>query len=223
MKTLFLITSIIDPPDKNLSYGIRSLFSKAQRFEQTKITIQSIKKMVPHSIIFIVECSLLTEEEEDYFKTNSNYFLNLFNDEIKRTYIYSESKAICEGTQTISGIEYILNNNLVFDHLIKISGRYLLSPEFDISLFLNDFIVIKYVNKEQNNVLTVLFKIPSKYVKELFLFLRDKIKDLIENNEIGYYELLFGEYLNLTRCNKKILDTIGVEGYISVYPEYYKG
>tara|TARA_B110000208_G_C11756952_1_gene425495 strand:+ start:1233 stop:1397 length:165 start_codon:yes stop_codon:yes gene_type:complete len=48
MINLILITSIINTPNKPLSYSkIRSVFTRKERFEQTKKTIQSIKEKIP--------------------------------------------------------------------------------------------------------------------------------------------------------------------------------
>jgi hypothetical protein len=225
MKNLLLVTSIIDTPNHiNLSYGIRSRFTREERFVQTKKTIENIKNHIHNSIIFIVECSPLNKEEEEYFISNCQYFLNLYNDESKRKLIYSESKAICEGTQTISAINFIIENNIIYDNLIKLSGRYFFTPNvFDLSLFLNNSIVAKYVDINQSNASTVIYKIPNNELVNFFLFLNSKINFLIENNEIGYYELIFGEYLEKTNCSKIILETIGVEGEIATYSMYYKG
>ena len=45
MKNITLITSIIETPNLPLSYtNIRSMFSKNERFEQTKKTITTIKE-----------------------------------------------------------------------------------------------------------------------------------------------------------------------------------
>ena len=69
MNNLVLITSVINTPDKPLSYSkVRSVFTREERYEQTKKTIQSIKENIPDYKIMIVECTDFTEEEKSYFE-----------------------------------------------------------------------------------------------------------------------------------------------------------
>ena len=158
MTTIVFITSIIKPPTTPLSYGIRSIYTNKERFEQTKLTIKSIKEKIPDAMIFITECSDLNEEELNYFLQNSLYFVNLYNHIKLRNNIHSKSKSLCEGTMTICALQYLIKQNIKFDNLIKISGRYYLSENFDYNKFTNDKIVIKYIENNKNNVLTVSAK-----------------------------------------------------------------
>lgn len=105
MNNLVLITSIIKPPSTRLSYGVRSIYTSEQRFEQTKLTINSIREKVLNSKILIVECSDLNKKEEDYFINNSDYFINLYGSEYLRENIYSISKSLGEGTMTIIALK----------------------------------------------------------------------------------------------------------------------
>jgi hypothetical protein len=101
MKYLVLITSVINIPNRPLSYtNTRSIYTKEERLEQTKKTIYSVQKKIPDALIFIVECSLLNNEEEDFLKKNSNYFLNLYDNDNIRERVYGISKSLGEGTLT---------------------------------------------------------------------------------------------------------------------------
>ena len=56
MNNLVLITSIINTPQNPLSYSnIRSVFTREERFNDTKETIKSIKEKIPYCKIMIVE------------------------------------------------------------------------------------------------------------------------------------------------------------------------
>jgi len=69
MDNLILVTSVINTPNIPLSYSnIRSVFSRQDRFEQTKKTIQSVKQKLPNNKIMIVECSDFNEEENRLFE-----------------------------------------------------------------------------------------------------------------------------------------------------------
>jgi len=131
MKNLVLITSIIYPPSKPLSYiETRSIYTPERRFEDTKKIIESIKTYIPNSIIFIIECSRLTDEQYTYFKCNSDIFVNLIDYPSYIESIYSSSKSLGEGTMTIYALEYLIENNIEFDQFFKISGRYWLTNDF---------------------------------------------------------------------------------------------
>ena len=63
MDNLVLITSIINTPKTPLSYSkIRSVYTRNERFEQTKKTIESIKEKIPNHKILIVECTDFNED-----------------------------------------------------------------------------------------------------------------------------------------------------------------
>jgi hypothetical protein len=220
METLVFITSIIKPPDTPLSYGTRSVYTSQERFEQTKITIQSAKEKIPNSKIFLVECSDLNEQETNYFLQNTTYFLNLYDTNLRNN-MHSPSKSLCEGTMTICGLQFLLQNNIAYDNLIKISGRYYLSERFDFSNFMNNDIVIKYINDDVNNVFTGLFKIPRQCTETLFAFLQNSFNRMIAC--VGY-EVLFADFIKTQSVPKKIVNPIGLKGYVSVSKnELYDG
>ena len=128
MNNLVLITSVISTTNNPLSYiNNRSVYSHLERFEQTKKTIESVKEKIPNSKIIIVECSNLNEEIINYLIKNSDYFLNLYNNQKIRNNISHISKSLGEGTMTLCALKFIIQNNIEFNNLIKISGRYWLS------------------------------------------------------------------------------------------------
>jgi hypothetical protein len=220
MENLVLITSIINPPNTPLSYGVRSIFNAEQRFEQTKITIHSVKEKIPNSKIFIVECSELNQEQKNYFLENSTYFLNLYNNETLRANMHSDSKSLCEGTMTFCAVDFLLQNDIKFDNLIKISGRYYLSENFDYNNFNNDELVIKYINNDINNVFTGLYKLPRSCTEKLKLFLQNNVNKMM--SYIGY-EVLFAEFIKTQEINKNNVSPIGLKGYVSVSNEFFNG
>jgi len=219
MENLVLITSIINTPNKPLSYtNTRSVFTHQERFEQTKKTIDTIREKIPNSRILIVECSELLDDQKDYFKNSCDFFLNLIDNQQSVENIYSKSKALGEGTMTICAIEYVIQNNIEFKHFFKITGRYWLSNNFNYSNFNNNDIIIHYIGGYKDNVLTSLYKINKNNIIQFYNF-------LINNNELMInfigYEVLFAMFLNTIKNNNIIsLDKIGVNGYISVCNSY---
>jgi hypothetical protein len=202
-----------------LSYtNTRSVYSHAERFEQTKKTIQTIREKIPNSKILLVECSNLNEEMTKYLVENSDYFLNLYKDEKIRSNTTGLSKALGEGTMTMCAINYIKHKNIEYDNLFKITGRYWLSEKFNYTYFNNNDIVINYINGDRDNTCTSLYKLHKINVEEFMNFLNKNIHLMIKC--IGY-EVLFAIYLKETKSNNIIhLNKIGVNGYISVSHDF---
>ena len=180
----------------------------------TKKTLETIKNKIPNIIIFIVECSILTQEQTNYLINNSNYFLNLYKDVDLRNKIYGISKSLGEGIMTIEALKMIRDTNILYTNLIKISGRYWLTDKFNYNLFENNNIVIKKINNNINNIFTAIYKIPINIVNLLLIFLSNNIKMMEEC--IGY-EVLFSKFIKqLTNENIKFIDIFGLEGYVAV-------
>lgn len=221
MNNLVLITSVICTTNMPLSYtNNRSVYSHEERFEQTKKTIKSIKEKIPNSKIFLVECSVLNIEQSDYLIQKCDFFLNLYTNELIRDCTTSVSKSLGEGVMTLFALKYIIDNNIVFDNLIKISGRYWLSNNFDYTNFNNNDITIKYIENDKNNVFTALYKLPKQSVINYKTFLEGRLNDM--KNCIGY-EILFGIFIKTETKVIKNIDPIGLEGYVSVAKEFYSG
>ena len=221
MNNLVLITSVICTPNTPFSYiNIRSVYSHNERFEQTKKTIESVKQKIPNAQILLVECSNLNKEQNEYFLSNTDYFLNLFQNEKIINNISSKSKSLGEGTMTLCGLNYIIDNNIVFNNLIKISGRYYLSEKFDYNKFNNNNIVIKYIDNNKDNVFTALYQLPKESIINFKIFLENKFNEMI--NCIGY-ENLFAIFIKSEKRLIVNLNPIGLEGYVSVAKEFYSG
>lgn len=223
MNNLVLITSVICTTNNPLSYtNTRSVYSHVERFEQTKKTIETIKEKIPNSKIFIVECSNLNEEMTNYLIKNSDYFLNLYNNEQIRNNTSHVSKSLGEGTMTLCALKFIIQNNIEFENLIKISGRYWLSEKFDYNKFNNNDIVIKYIENNKDNAFTALYKLPKSSSLNFMFFLESRFNDMI--NCIGY-ENLFASFIKTENKQNqlKILEPIGLAGYVSVSNDFYSG
>lgn len=217
MSNLVLITSVIDTPNKQLSYSkIRSVFSRRERFEQTKKTIQSIKEKISNCKIIIVECSDLNEEENNYFKDNCDYLLNLWHENNLHDYIFGVSKSLGEGMMTIKALQYIQQLNLEYNYLYKISGRYWLNNNFKIQNIQDN--VFKKINNNTNNILTALYKIDKESVNKLLYFLVNNIENM--KKCIGY-EVLIAHFVK--NIDKKLVDLIGLSGFVTVCGSEYNG
>jgi hypothetical protein len=223
MDNLVLITSVINTPYKPLSYtNIRSVFSRKERFEQTKLTIQSIKKKIPNNKILLVECTDFNEEEKIYFEKECDYILNLWDKKELHNNLFGISKALGEGTQTIEAFKYINANNIYYNNLFKISGRYWFNDKFNYNIFNNNSLVFfnVYDNVNEKHASTNVYKIPNSIQDMLYYF-------LINNYEamkacIGY-EVLFLHFLKSIKYENTItIKEIGVSGFIAVNGSHYE-
>jgi len=221
MQNLVLITSVICIQNTPLSYtNTRSVYSHAERFEQTKTTIETVKAKIPHLKIIIVECSELDQEQTEYLTTHSDYFLNLYKNDFIRNCTTGISKSLGEGMMTICALNYIIDNNIEYDNLIKISGRYWLSNKFEYTNFNNNDIVIKYIENNKDNVFTALYKLPKSASVNFMKFLESNFNNM--KNCIGF-EILFANFIKTENKQIKTLDPIGLDGYVSVAREFYSG
>lgn len=217
MNDLVLITSVINTPNVPLSYSkTRSVFSRKERFTQTKNTIVSIKDKIPNCKIIIVECSDLNTEEQEYLSINCDYILNLWEKKELHNNIFGKSKSLGEGTMTILALKYINNMDIKYNYLYKISGRYWLNDNFNICNIENN--VFKKIKNDENNIFTALYKINKNTVEKLEIFLTDNMQNMI--NCIGY-EVLMSQFVK--NIDKILVDIIGLSGFVTVCGSEYNG
>lgn len=214
---IVLITSVINTPNKALSYSAtRSVFTRKQRFEQTKQTIESIQNKLKDVIIIIVECSDFNKEEEEYFNKNCDYVFNLWDKKKIHNNIFGQSKSLGEGTMTIEALKYIEELKLEYNYLYKISGRYWLNENFKISNVENN--VFKKINNNENNIFTALYKLNHKTVQQILEFLISNIEPM--QKCIGY-EVLISHFVK--NIDKNLVDIIGLSGFVTVCGSEYNG
>ena len=219
MSNITLITSVVNTPNIPLSYiQTRSIYTVDERFEQTKKTIQTIREKIPNNKIFLIECSQLTPNQRDYFTQNTEIFINIYYSPNHKLInrMFTPSKSMGEGTMTIVALEYLFENNIIFDNLFKISGRYWLNDNFNYELYNNNYSVIKYINNDVNNALTALYKLPKSLLNQWYVFLLNSEQNFI--NCIGYEEI-FAHFLQAVET-KQSIEKIGISGNISVCGSY---
>lgn len=221
IKNLIVITSIINiPNNKPFSYTPnRSLYNREERFEQTKYTIKTIKDKIPDNKILLIECSDLNDEEKEYVEENVDYFINLYgNDELENK-IFGLSKSMGENTLLLNAINYLKENNIIYENFYKMSGRYWLTNNFDYNNFDNE--KITYVSEKSNklDIYTSFYKLNYKYIDLYVKFIKDNM-NLLEQCICA--EIFFGIFLStIDECDKIDLEIGGVAGYIAVWNNYF--
>lgn len=208
-KNLVLITSLMYTVGGSHPMS-RSIFTHQQRFEQTQQTILRAREYIPNATIIFVECSPLQPEHEAFIESNVDYFLNLWNT-TEKAKMFTASKALGEGTQTLCALEFIFENNIVFDNFFKISGRYFLDERFDYTKWDNQNIVIKEWNNAKS-VFTFLYKIPRRFVENWRAHLLSNYDNMIQN--VGY-EVIYGNFVEKHANSVVFIDVMGIEGFIS--------
>jgi len=217
MTSITLITSVINTPNIPLSYiTTRSVFTKEQRFEHTKQTIFSVREKIPNTKIFLIECSILSEEETIYFQEHVDYFYNIYDygDEKLINSMFTNSKAMGEGTMTITALKFLFENNIEFDNLFKLSGRYWLNDTFNYNIYNNNMSYVYKINNDANNTFTCFYKLSRKITYKWLEFLLKSESDFIQC--VGY-ENIFAKFLKTIDEKIRIIDkNIGLNGYVSV-------
>jgi hypothetical protein len=174
-----------------------------------------VRTKIPDTKIILVECSPLSPEEEEYFKTNTDYFINLYDDIDERLNIYSPSKALGEGTMTKAAFKYLFENNILYDSLIKLTGRYWLNDHFDINKIENiqqrgKKSVVKFIDQDPTNCLTSLYYLTYEHSILWYEYLLQSTDKMIDCKN---YEHIFVDFLNtLSKEEYQSLDRIGVSG-----------
>jgi len=153
-----------------------------------------------------------------YFIENTDHFLNLYYDTNREHIIprvYSNSKSMGEGIMTIFALFYIFENNICFDNLFKISGRYWLNENFHYEDHEPNKSSIKYIDNNVNNCLTALYKLSYHTADKWHYYLMNSNDKFMTCTS---YEEIFADFMKTIDDNekKRIENKIGVSGYISV-------
>lgn len=208
---LFIITSVINTGNKPWSYtSLRSCFSIEERFNQTLHTIKSIRDLNDNSKILLVECSDINDNMTNLLKEKVDYFIQTYNNpDVHDACLQSNKKGYGEVQKVKIVCDYIIDNNIVFNRLFKISGRYYLNSSFDKSNYNTTSFTFKFFGSRNGS--TVLYSLPYS----LFSEYRNKINEIIyfykTNPPTGLETLL----PNICNPVSKI-STLGVSGYVAI-------
>jgi hypothetical protein len=133
-------------------YHTRSVFDVKTRFLHTIKTIESLRDKISNSIIFLFECSDLdidilfenknkNEKMETIIKRKVDYYFNFYEKTNIKDAVNSVLKGYGEAELLLCGLEevdkIIKKENIDYEYLFKISGRYYLNNDFEINDFEN--------------------------------------------------------------------------------------
>jgi hypothetical protein len=235
MKSLFFVTSAI-----HTKHGI---YSAEQRLEQMIATLESIKTKVPESSILIIESSAaqsITEDEDNKLKPYVDGILN-YNPDIQVQEIYNTSgnnwdiaKNLTELIVTAKSLNFALKEQpqLLNDinRVFKMSGRYCLNDNFDLSKHLDPLnkdcylfakrrasqFPVSTTNGLTQQIMSRLWSWPTHKTALVFFRYNLMMEDFIGLNHMGKYadieHLLLKYFDGPYMCE---LDVMGVEGTIA--------
>lgn len=156
MIPLFLVSSAI-----RTKHGV---FSSEQRLEQTIKTLESIKSRMPDARILLIECSAessVTEEESKKLEPFIEGLLNYHPDnQVQEIYNmagtnWDVAKNFTELVVFGKALDFIIRQqpHLLNDvnRVFKMSGRYLLNDDFDLSKHLDPAMEEKYLFATRRN------------------------------------------------------------------------
>lgn len=175
-KFLFIITSSIIP------FKVGSFHSPEERFKQTLDTIKSIRDRVPNSIIWITESSAveLPKEYSDELMRQSDYYVEHYDDEVlKQLYEnlnncpekFDFGKSLLETRSLFN--TFVQIKDLDFTRAFKISGRYTLNDEFNISDYESRILSNYYVmqsHKMEDDIFNLICGVEGQVTTGLWSF-----------------------------------------------------
>jgi len=183
MKSAFIITSAI-----NTKFGV---YTTEQRLTQTLDTVKSIRKHVPDAKVFLVELAglPLSEDQKQIILSNVDQLVDLSHDQdVIDIFNSTDNWDIVKNTTEVMGFARALEqfDFTGIDRVFKISGRYTLSDEFDISRFekLAGRIVVAKRRSSQFGP-GVTGGIPLQYMSRLWSWPADKTETVIEMYNTG--------------------------------------
>lgn len=227
MNNIFCIVSAIGN-----NYGI---FSYQQRFEQLLSTIKSIKKYASGSDIVIYDASenLLPEKDVVYLNTLVNQVILLNEDMYIHFLKYNskdpspnkfEKKTVGEIQSMLAFLNFLKNHKKRYNRVFKLSGRYELNDNFNLSSYADKTDKCVFLNKENwydQHVFTMrlwsfdynrlddilnVFQTMQKYTYDLVT--------LTKNFEI--VEFTFTKFIEKLQVPYVMVDKIGVYGLMGL-------
>ena len=221
-KDIVIITSKIIVSNNKLNYaGNRSIYTPIERYNDTLKTIQSIKKYIPEAYIILVDNSELNTQQSIVLNRELGHFLNINNKEYSYYTDKSEYKGFGEIYQTILGLKYIQDNNIQYESLFKISGRYILNNSFDINNYRTEGFIFKKNTtlSDRKYYYTCFYKIGNiqEYIQILKRIL--KITNFDKYNNFKDLEVIVPHELNENKIKFNTIPLLGLTQNVSVWDD----
>lgn len=204
MFTIFIVSSAIN------SY-IPSVYSQFERFNQTILTIQSIRKYVKDSYIILYDATSIDNVYSENIKNYVNYYYDLSTNN-KAVEYSRKDKSLGEVYSTKLVIDRIIQTNLQYNLIIKLSGRYVLNNKFSIQNFSNTLFTFSSSQEHQRVYHTTCYSF--KNAKKFLVVLNSVFSKLLNceslNIESALYDVLKDDFTKV-----ELIKECGVNGCVS--------
>ena len=223
-KNIVFISSKIYVSNKPFSYvDSRSIYSPKDRFEQTKNTIETIRKYIPDNYIILFDNSEFTQDELIELSKIVDLFLNIKNDTLINYYTNEhKTKAYGDLAQTLGTLRYLNEQmqHLKFKNFFKISGRYIINETFNYEKYATE----QNIFKKNSHVLdrpyfyTSFYKISSRN----FLNYCETINKIYNEIQIhNNYDNIDWEVILPAQLNYNFIDSnhLGITQNIAVFDQ----
>jgi hypothetical protein len=236
-KHIVLITSAV--------YSNYGIYNPQQRIQQTLDTAKSVRTYLPNAVIILVDNSKVDVQSDesdefnelidtvDYYIDNSDdKDIQYFHENVSN---YDIGKNSMEALGLFKSLSYIASNEEIMKHvnesgrIFKLSGRYVLTENFNIKDFDNENTKGKYVFKKRQKgwipshtigvdtlLQTRLYSFSPDLLQEtidLFSKILDYMFKVYQTNLYIDNEHAMAKFLPLAKLVE--LDTVGLEGNIA--------
>jgi hypothetical protein len=221
---IFFISSVIKTSNNPWHHtDIRSPFTTEERFNQTLYTIESIRNLNDNTKILLVDCSDLDKDMEYTLKNKVDYYIQLYNnDEIRNICMNTKQKGYGEIMETKAAFDFIKENNIEFNRLFKISGRYYLNENFSKENYSLETFTFKNLSADHeseeyklrptpDSICTILYSVPYSLLNEFNNAIHSCI-NVYSVTDLIRYENLFPFYCKPVEYTQ----SLGVSGYVSI-------
>jgi hypothetical protein len=202
MTEIVIVLSTLKPDPSPLSYAPRSVFTEAQRLEQTIKTLESVREKIPNAFILFVDATgihLHIEKLCDsvYIPENS-------------IAVHSPNKGWGEASLTIEALKWVSMAGMAPKRIWKLNGRYYLNENFSLEEWDQNKSQAHFYNK--SSCCTVLYTISAKDSDTFKKFAEDSAKFLKNNPGVGMETVW-------SRFPFSHISHLGVSGKVSVSGE----
>lgn len=227
IKHCFVVTSAV-----NSKFGV---YSSQERLAQTVITLQNIQFRVPDAKIIVMECAgtALIESQSNVLESNCDLLLDFSQDPDVQSIYQSDNWDVVKNSTEIMCFARALRmcqddgDFEGVDRIHKMSGRYVLNDQFDLSVYetYSDKIVIG--PKHQSQFPFQVTGIELQYMARLWSWPAAQIEQVIQvyNDSLNYIgqRVSVGGYADIEHVLYKFLPAnlvqelpvLGVEGFIA--------
>lgn len=209
IKNITIVTSLL-----NCSMQ-RSVFTREERYLQTKNTLETIRAKIPNGLILLIDITKFTQEEEDYFKANCDVIINESNN-VKMIDIVHDDKnngERCYLLTAIDTINILLSTYPNITNIFKVSGRYFLNQNFNYNNFCNDKTCVFVVDPNiwSNAVATCLFKLSVYQLNNFY----NKLVSYETRNGMCMETWMFSYVMSLQNSDYIHIPIMGMTGKIA--------